>query len=148
MTTKSIDILVPAGPLGLTHEPATTRPAKPFRRRLPRYTLYIMVALFGLNALLVALQGLGLALALLGATTGLVATSILSLAAALGFVPTLIALLAVPRLKPLRLARSRWQFWARPALYLATGLVLPWLALVIAAGIDGIALRLLGLSVS
>jgi hypothetical protein len=148
MTTKSIDILVPTTPINLTREIATARPAKPFRRRLPRYILRIMVIFFILNTVLVALQGLGLALALLGTTTGAISIVILGLVALLGFLPAVLAVLAIPRLKPLRIARSRWQFWARPALYFAIGLALPWLTLVIAAGLDGIALRLLGLSVS
>ncbi len=147
-TSKSIDILAPHHQVRLV-QPTAERPvSKPFRRRIPRYVKVVLMTFVLINTVSLILQGVGLAMALFSTAAAPRTTVILALLAILGFAPALLAAFSLQRIKSLRIARSRYQFWGEPALYFVGGIIAPWLALILVAAVIGIVLRVLSLSVS
>lgn len=150
-TYKSIDILAPSSPVYSVERAAPPRGgvrnhARPFRRRMPRYVTRIITISFLLNAVFVLLQGIGLAVSIFNASIPVGLALFLTGVGLLVLAPTVSALVAISKFKQLTVARSRRQFWIKPALYFLAGITLPWVALIAVATSAELLLQSFGLS--
>jgi hypothetical protein len=144
ITYKSMDILAPRLPVQPLSRPFDV-PSALYRKRVPRYVTVIVSIALLINAILLALQGLVLAVAVFTASIPVGLALFLTGIGLVVLAPAGMALLAIRQFSRLKTARSRTQFWLKPAGYFMAGLALPWVTLIAVAVIVDLLLRLLTL---